>query len=239
MVAQAPCSPPIATTWSVVPAYAWSVGAGPPSPAIHAEAPRRVADRRDEQLMTAPRLARAPATGRSVTASPTWPTNHGLIPFVQSCLPSDARLDEPVERLVQLLVEGGLIGEAREVGQEPAEVLALVAGQVAPNLDEDEAVGGGPLRDGRSGRSADEGVQPGGRDGHDDQGGGDRDHPACRRPARRSERVRDDGRDPGARVRAGPGSVESLRSSLPPRSFTGARACSRRRACRRARTAAS
>ena len=58
-------------------------------------------------------------------------------------------LDELVEDLVELGLERGLVGEARELREEPADGLALVAGQVEPELAVHDVSVGHVAEDGR------------------------------------------------------------------------------------------
>ena len=103
-------------------------------------------------------------------------------------LPAARLVDQSVEGLVELGVERRLVGKAREVGEEPAEVLALIAGQVGPDLDIRDRVGGRPRRDERAVGGADEGVETCPRQRDDDQG----DEPCdCPTRARRSPGRRD------------------------------------------------
>ncbi len=123
-------------------------------------------------------------------------------------LPVARLVDESVEGLVELGLERRLVGKAREVGEEPAEVLALIAGQVGPDLDVGDRVGRRPGRDERAVGGADEGVQARPRQGDDDQGDepGDRPSRPRRSPGRRDGLDRSRRRDGrGGRLEAGLG----------------------------------
>ena len=98
--------------------------------------------------------------------------------FDQSCLPSLAFEMSLSSVSSSFVCERGLVGEAREVSEERAEVLALVAGQVTADLDVGDRVRRAPGRHDGLIRGAHEGEQAGGRQGDHHE----RNQP-CDRPA--------------------------------------------------------
>ena len=104
--------------------------------------------------------------------------------------------DEPVERLVELRFERRLVGESREMRQELAEPLLLVAGQVEAGLGVEERIGRRPRGDRRGGvRPAGEEVERGRGDASDEHDHEDRHGPA--ESTARASRARRGGRRRG------------------------------------------
>ncbi len=90
------------------------------------------------------------AAGRQRTdANASSPSNHGLMSVVKVCLPFETLLTNWSSDLVDLRVERGLVREPRELREELADGLPLVAGQVQPDLAVHDGVGRDVAEDGR------------------------------------------------------------------------------------------